>query len=66
MRCNQLLKDIAIPEAEEQAIKERLESEWQEEIKQNTSSKLDTSMPFFVPKVPPLQPQENPEKREKI
>ena len=66
MRCNQLLKDIAIAEAEEQVIKETLESERQEEIKQNTSSTLDPSMPFFVPKLPPLQPQENPKKREKI
>ena len=66
IRCNQLLKDIAIAEAEEQVIKETLESERQEEIKQNTSSTLDPSMPFLVPKLPPLQPQENPKKREKI
>ena len=37
MRRNQLLKDIAIAEAEERAIKEALENERQEEIKQNTS-----------------------------
>ena len=66
MRRNQLLKDIAIAGAEERAIKEALENERQEEIKQNTSIKLDPSVPSFVPKLPPLQQQDTREKGEKL
>ena len=66
MRRNQLLKDIAIAEAEERAIKETLENERQEEIKQNTSIKLDPSVPSFVPKLPPLQPEDAREKGENL
>ena len=66
MRRNQLLKDIPIAEAEERAIKEALENERQEEIKQNTSIKLDPSVPSFVPKLPPLQQQDTREKGENL
>ena len=66
MRRNQLLKDIAIAEAEDRAIKETLENERQEEIKQNTSIKLDPSVPSFVPKLPPFQPQDTREKGDNL
>ena len=65
MRRNQPLKDIAIAKREERAIKETLENERQE-IKQNTSIKLDPSVPFFVPKLSPLQPQDTRENRENL
>ena len=66
MRRNQLLKDNAIAEAEERAIKETLDNERQEEIKQNTSIKLDPSVPSFVPKLPPLQQQATRQKGEDL
>ena len=66
MRRNELLKDNAIAEAEERAIKETLENERQEEIKQNTSIKLDPSVPSFVPKLPPLQQQDTRQKGEDL
>ena len=66
MRRNQLLKDTAIAEAEERAIKETLENERQEEIKQDASIKLDPSVPSFVPKLPPLQPQDTREEGENL
>ena len=59
------MKGIAIANREEQAIKETLENERQE-IKQNTSIKLDPSVPSFVPKLSPLQPQDTRENRENL
>jgi len=41
MRRVQLMKDIAIAEAEEQAIREVLKEERQDEIKQETTIKLE-------------------------
>ena len=66
MRRNQLLKDIAIAEGEERAIIETLENDRQEEIKQDPSIKLDPSVPSFVPKLPPLQPQDTREEGENL
>ena len=60
------MKDIAIAEGEEQAIKETLENERQEEIRQNTSIKLDPSVPSFVPKLPPLQQKDTRERGENL
>ena len=61
-----MLKDIAIAEAEEGAIKETLENERKAEIKQDATIKLDPSVPSFVPKLPPLQPQDTREEGENL
>ena len=58
MRRFQLMKDIAIAEAEERAIKETLEQEQHDEIKQKTSIELDPSATPFVPELPLNEPQE--------
>ena len=52
IRRVQLMKDIAIAEAEEKAIREILEQERQDEKEQKTSIKLDPGASPFVPKLP--------------
>ena len=54
-----MMKDIAIAEAEEKAIKETLEQEKIAEMKQNRSIKLDPTVSPFIPKLPQDSPQEN-------
>ena len=55
MRRLQLMKDIAIADAEEQAIREVLKEEQQDEVKQETTIKLEPNVPSFVPKLPQNQ-----------
>ena len=57
MRRLQLMKDIAT-EAEEQAIREVLKEERQDEIKQETTIKLEPSVPSLVPKLRLYEPQD--------
>ena len=59
IRRIQMMKDIAIAEAEEKAIKETLEQEKLAEMKQNPSIKLDPTVSPFIPKLPQDSPQEN-------
>ncbi len=59
IRRIQLMKDIAIAEAEEKAIKETLEQEKLAETKQKSSIKLDPSASPFISKSPHNSPQEN-------
>ena len=54
----QLKKDIAIVEADEPAIREVLKEERQDEIKQDTTIKLEPNVPSFVPKLPLYEPQD--------
>ena len=58
MQRLQLMKDIAIAEAEEQAIREGLKEERQDKVKQETTIKLEPNVPSFVPKLPLYEPQD--------
>lgn len=59
IRRIQMMKDIAIAEAEEKAIKETIEQEKLAEMKQNPPIKLDPTVSPFIPKLPQDSPQES-------
>ena len=59
IRRIQMMKDIAIAEAEEKAIKETIEQEKLAEMKQNPPIKLDPAVSAFIPKLPQDSPLES-------
>ena len=59
IRRIQMMKDLAIAEAEEKAIKVTIEQKKPAEMKQNPSIKLDPTASPFIPQLPQDSPQES-------